>query len=208
MEYRVVILSKDTLFAQMLEIEFSMQGISCKSTPVWDADDIATVVLLDLDTAVPPPGGSYEQLMGFTKNQSLYSADQYRQCSMILHRPFEVRLLRREVLACLRINATLEEMTREMHPRQKGHRPTLNEEADLLFHEEKEIPLTPSEGRIMTLLLENRGRAVSSKILADVIGEKGDKALAVYICYLRRKTDSPDGTHLIRTVRGEGYRID
>ena len=47
----------------------------------------------------------------------------------------------------------------------------------------------------------------SKEELLSCIGESAANKLEVYICYLRRKTETGDGYRLIRTVRGKGYCI-
>ena len=70
------------------------------------------------------------------------------------------------------------------------------------------IPLTPAEGRIISLLIENAGQPVGSDRLTAAIGEGGsDNSLRVYICYLREKLDFAFSERLIYTVRGKGYMI-
>ncbi len=206
MEYRVLILSGDELFAEMLRIEFSMLGVPTKRSDVYEEGSSAQVVIIDLDTAQFPPEGSYEKLIGFTKDQALYSSDRWRLCSMILHRPFEMRHLRREVLGSLKVNDSIPVL--EPPRANKITPPKMREGEDKLYYDDREIDLTPAEGRIMRTLLQNKGQAVSAAQLSETIGENGEGALAVYICYLRRKTDTPEGLHLIRTVRGKGYKID
>ena len=209
MEYQVSILSADAVFARMLEIEFRMLNLTVFVTEELTSRDYSQVVLLDLDSATPPPVGCYGQMIGFTKNSALLTVDSHRQCSMILHRPFEVRLLRREVLSCLAQDSTLPVV----------YTPRLDAmgEQELFLDRQKqtlslggghEISLTPIECKIMGCLLENRGRVVSKEALSDLIGESSANKTEVYICYLRRKTDSQSGLRLIRTVRGKGYRID
>ena len=95
MEYQVVILSADEVFSRMLEIEFRMQNLSVLVAEELPARDYSSVVLLDLDSATPPSLGTYGQMIGFTKDSALLTVDSHRQCSMILHRPFDLGLLRR-----------------------------------------------------------------------------------------------------------------
>lgn len=79
-------------------------------------------------------------------------------------------------------------------------------------HGESEVQLTAREFALLEYLMR-RGGSVASKpeILDHVWGIDfaGDpNVVEVYIGYLRRKLDQPNGTHLITTVRGAGYRLD
>lgn len=209
MEYQVVILSADEIFARMLEIEFRMQNLSVLVAEELSTRDYSSVVLLDLDSATPPPAGRYGQMIGFTKDSALLTTmDSHRQCSMILHRPFEVRILRREVLSCLAQDPSTPVVSM---PRldASGEREILldRERLILTVGDGHELSLTPVEYQIMECLLSNRGRIVSKEELSALIGESVSNKVEVYICYLRRKTDTPDGMRLIATIRGRGYMI-
>ena len=208
MNYQIAIYSSDAVFARMLEIEFKILNLSVLVTDAFSSRDHSRVVLLDLDSATPPPVGCYHQMIGFTRNSALLTPDSHRHCSMILHRPFEVRLLRREVLSCLAQDPTTPIVYAPKQEAQTPREISLNKAKHLFFNGSNEIPLTPMESKIMECLLEHRGSTVSKEELAALIGESSANKTEVYICYLRRKTDSPNGLHLIRTVRGKGYRID
>ena len=209
MEYQVAILSSDAIFARMLEIEFKMLNLSVLVSDALASRDHSQVVLLDLDSATPPPSGCYRQMIGFTKHSDLLTVDSHRQCSMILHRPFEVRLLRREVLSCLAQDPSAP-VTYLPKSETKGDRELFLDLEKKTFVSDggHEIALTPVECKIMECLLENRGSTVSKEEIASLIGESSANKTEVYICYLRRKTDSQNGMRLIRTVRGKGHRID
>ncbi|MGM9681316.1 MAG: winged helix-turn-helix domain-containing protein [Eubacteriales bacterium] len=73
---------------------------------------------------------------------------------------------------------------------------------------DREIPLSPKERALYALLLSRRGEVVGKEEIAAVIfGETEGNSPEVYISYLRKKLDYELGRHLIRTVRGKGYRI-
>ena len=209
MEYQVAILSTDSVFARMLEIEFKILNLSVLVADGLNSRDQSQVVLLDLDSAAPPPAGCYRQMIGFTRDSALLTVDSHRQCSMILHRPFEVRLLRREVLSCLSQDSATP-ISYLPKAEIKGAREVLLDTEKKTFTSDtgQEISLTPVECKLMACLLENRGSTVSKEELAALIGESSANKTEVYICYLRRKTDTQGGMRLIRTVRGKGYRID
>jgi two-component system OmpR family response regulator len=72
----------------------------------------------------------------------------------------------------------------------------------------QEVPLSPTEFRLLRYLLANAGRVVSKEQIRDQVwqydfnGEVG--VVENYISYLRRKLGEPP---LIRTVRGVGYQL-
>ena len=206
MEYHVVVLSQDSAFARMLELEFQSLHLRVRSAPTMDASDRAEVLVLDLDSASPPPSDRYRTMIGFSRRPAM-SADWASRCSMILRRPFRMSSLRQEVLAqtgegSLGIN-------REVLlgvPSDRGIR--LDEEAGALICDRQSVSLTPHEMRILRCLLKKRGTAVSREELSSAIGRSEANKTDVYICYLRRKTDGLPGGRLIQTVRGKGYRIE
>ena len=76
------------------------------------------------------------------------------------------------------------------------------------------VPLSALEYRMLTLLLNNRGRLMPrTKLLEDIWDAGGDfvndNTLTVCVKRLREKLeDDPQNPTLIKTVRGLGYRVD
>ncbi|GGS89435.1 response regulator transcription factor [Streptomyces violaceus] len=73
----------------------------------------------------------------------------------------------------------------------------------------RELELTRTEFELLELLVRNAGIVLDHSTIYDRIWGydfgPGSKNLAVYVGYLRRKLDDPDGPQLIHTVRGVGY---
>lgn len=202
MNYQVVILSEDSVFARMLEIEFTACHLKVLATSALETGDFADILILDLDSSAVPTSEQYRTLIGFSRRPAT-AAEDARSCSMILRRPFRVSLLRREVLAQTGMGVPTVEMGYEPHERSLK----LDPEARALHCDRQTVVLSPQEFRILQCLLEHRGRAVSRAKLSELIGTAAGNKTDVYICYLRRKTDNLPGGRLIRTVRGEGYMI-
>ncbi len=201
MEYQIVIYSADTVFARMLELEFSMREMSVLTVRQPREDLFSEVAILDLDSSAAPAPTSYRRMIGFTRGAALAEDDARRQCSMILHRPFEMRLLRREVLGGIGMG----QPSREAEPHSVEL--TLDAEHDILCVNRQFIALTPHEACVMRLLLEASGEPVSRERIAEEIGESSANKVDVYICYLRRKLEQVTGLRVIRTVRGKGYCV-
>lgn len=76
---------------------------------------------------------------------------------------------------------------------------------------DREMELTRTEFDLLDLLARNSGVVLShSQIYDDIWGYDfgpESKALAVYIGYLRRKTEQDGEPRLIHTVRGVGYTL-
>ena len=77
----------------------------------------------------------------------------------------------------------------------------------------KELQLTPTEFRLLTLLLQEPGRTFSrDEIIDRVLGQdfRGfDRAVDTHVSCLRRKlaAESPGSARQIETVYGSGYRL-
>ena len=206
MKYQVAIYSGDAVFARMLELDFFMRG-----TPVLRAeqpmkDVFSEVAILDLDTCTMPPTDTYRRLIGFTCNSRLLTDEVRRQCSLILHRPFEMRLLREEVFQA----DMYAERVQPMEPTRSKRRPLphIQLEGTRLAVDSYTVELTSKEAQVMELLLERRGEAVPREEISKRIGESASNKADVYVCYLRRKLDEPLGIKLIHTVRGLGYCLN
>jgi DNA-binding response OmpR family regulator len=75
----------------------------------------------------------------------------------------------------------------------------------ILKHEDREVPLTEGECRVLAAMLAVPGRPRSRRQLLEATGRTAsDRAADVYIAQLRAKIPISD---LIRTVRGAGYAI-
>jgi two-component system response regulator MprA len=82
------------------------------------------------------------------------------------------------------------------------------------FRGEREILLSKTEFDLLALLVANRGIVLDHSTIYDRIWHydfgPDSKNLAVYIGYLRRKTEAEGESRVVHTVRGVGYtaRID
>ena len=86
----------------------------------------------------------------------------------------------------------------------------MNDPLHQVTFDDEPIDLSPTEYRLLQMLLENKGRVVSkSALLEDVWGitfESETTVVDTYISYLRKKLHR-DGFEGIRTVRGVGFQI-
>ena len=87
----------------------------------------------------------------------------------------------------------------------------LDPSARTVHRGQKRIELTAREFGLLEFLLRRAGTALSkNEILShvwDAHYDGDENVVEVYIGYLRRKIDTPFGTHTIETVRGVGYRL-
>jgi hypothetical protein len=75
----------------------------------------------------------------------------------------------------------------------------------------KRVTLTEKEFSLLSLLLKNKGKAVSDAEITDKIWKNevvsGSNVCAVYVNYLRTKLENAFGVKMIYRVRGEGYML-
>ena len=202
MRGNILILSEDAVFARMLELELAAMHFSVvvNSAPTQRKNDL---ILVDLDSvSVPQKAGDGARIVGFTRLFDVSGLDASRRCSMILHRPFQMRILREEVAL---LNVTTQERERP-----KGEKSNLEIilDGNTLTIDDKQLTLRPKEAAVMSCLLANRGTTVPCEELSSIIGESSTNKTDVHICYLRRKIATVTERSVIKTVRGRGYKID
>jgi two-component system KDP operon response regulator KdpE len=75
----------------------------------------------------------------------------------------------------------------------------------------EEVHLTPTEFDLLRQLVRNRGRLITHRDLLTGVWGAGyaedTQVLRAHIANLRRKIEPPDGSRLIRTESGVGYRF-
>ncbi|MBO5279743.1 MAG: winged helix-turn-helix transcriptional regulator [Clostridia bacterium] len=122
-----------------------------------------------------------------------------------LEAPFLISDLRKELMSML-----TEGEAREKAPAPKKGKKSLslalNESTKSAKLRGNDISLSPTEFRILSLLLDRKGDVVTHDEINSLIeGERSNKA-NVYICFLRRKLES-GGDKIIYSVRGKGFMI-
>ncbi|HUW78737.1 MAG TPA: response regulator transcription factor [Candidatus Nanopelagicaceae bacterium] len=79
-----------------------------------------------------------------------------------------------------------------------------------VFVDSAPVTLSPTEFRLLEYLIQNQRRVLTkSQLLSsvwDIDFEAETSVVDTYISYLRKKID-PEGTGLIRTVRGVGFQL-
>ncbi|MEO5971108.1 MAG: response regulator transcription factor [Bdellovibrionia bacterium] len=125
-------------------------------------------------------------------------------------KPFEISVFLARVRALLRRGQRLQESQNENPDLLtaggialdfKSHRATCNE---------IEMSLTPSEFKLLTALIQNRGRVLSRDKLMQLVQGEGvsvvDRAIDTHIFGLRKKLGSC--ADMVETIRGVGYRVE
>ena len=200
MRCQVWILTADTLFGRMLQLEFEGWHLTTGLSERMEPTDWADVAVTDLDSTAVPPEGCYGYLIGFSRLPALSADEDARRCAMILRRPFRVSLLRREAISRLGWGPLPE---REQAPR----RPALRITGDGLRYGERTVALTPTERRLAEMLLEAKGEPVPYAALESGLLTPAKGKLAVYLCTLRKKMRAGGVPAVPEPVRGVGYRL-
>jgi DNA-binding response OmpR family regulator len=88
---------------------------------------------------------------------------------------------------------------------------TLNPATREVFRSKRRIDLTNKEYALLEYFLRNAGRVLTRTMIAEHVWnidfDSESNVIDVYVTYLRSKIDKGEGTSLIKTVRGVGYRI-
>ena len=87
---------------------------------------------------------------------------------------------------------------------------TINDEQHYVSFNGEEIDLSPTEYRLLQILMERKGKVLSKKLLLDEVWgitfESESTVTDTYISYLRKKFHR-DGFEGIKTIRGVGFQI-
>jgi two-component system OmpR family response regulator len=87
---------------------------------------------------------------------------------------------------------------------------TLDSDSHQVTFNEEVVDLSPTEFRLLHVLLESKGRVLSKTYLLDEVWgitfESESTVVDTYISYLRKKLHR-DGFEGIRTVRGVGFQL-
>jgi two-component system OmpR family response regulator len=87
---------------------------------------------------------------------------------------------------------------------------SIEDDQHLVTFDGEEIDLSPTEYRLLQILIEKKGRVLSKNLLLDEVWgitfESESTVVDTYISYLRKKLHR-DGFEGIKTVRGVGFQI-
>ena len=124
-----------------------------------------------------------------------------------LPKPFSLDELLARLRALLRRSTYATDESKEL----RAEDLVVDEAARRAWRGARELELTKTEFDLLALLVENAGVVLAHGTIYDRIWGydfgPDSKALAVYIGYLRRKTEEAGEPRLIETVRGVGYRL-
>lgn len=125
-----------------------------------------------------------------------------------IEKPFSMDLLIAKVQAILRRTYSYKDQALNMLQHKNM---ILDIEHLKVFCGEKEVELTPNEGKILSMLIRNHDKIVNRtrlmKALWDDESFVDDNTLTVNVNRLRRKLEAIGLEEFIKTIKGEGYRL-
>ena len=214
----VHIISRDTVFARMLELELTEVGIgvsrfgelSQASFPK-SADKVITIVSSELLSEDQSACANIE--FGYSECGSGRSERYFK-------RPFIVEELIDAVLSFVQpsdaenVSVALKSSAPESIPQPLNVGLTRDGDGGDFLYNGEAIALTETERLLLEFLYENRGSAVSREEILTRVWGRDDNENArktnltdVYIRYLREKLDDRFGVRIIFSVRGKGYML-
>lgn len=213
----LTLVSTDSALVRLVSLECREMALSLQTTDHLPTLAEESPLLLDLDS----PGVAESLMMhetvvaaGICRDATALPAELTAKLSHLLLRPFATRRLRGLLSEICGYAAGFSEESSDYEGR-----PLINVgELSFVMESDTElilgghtIRLSPTEGSMMRLLIENRGQTVSKEQLQTCLihtDANETNKLEVYICFLRRKIERPTGLRLITTVRGKGYRLE
>ena len=204
------IITDDRRFERMLSLELSSRGVEIVHGVDINKSDIKkrklfSIVDLDFCRADEVAELARESdVIGFSRSYRNELGSAAESCRAFLHRPF----LTDELISVLFDGAEANKKRESVTSKMKKHSYLTVDEVErcAVFGNER-IMLTDCEYKVLSLLCEKRGEAVSREEISDLLGTRDSNNCDVYICMLRRKIDNRLGLKLISTVRGKGYMI-
>ncbi len=123
-------------------------------------------------------------------------------------KPFSLEELTLRISALLRrARGTTDD---EPAPRLRYRDLEMDEDRHQVWRGGREIPLSPTEFRLLRYFLLNPERVLSKQQILDHVWQYDfngeDNVVETYVSYLRRKLDDAE-PHILRTVRGFGYTL-
>ncbi len=123
-------------------------------------------------------------------------------------KPFDLNILTAKVQALLRRTYDFGKETNILEHRGA----ILDTSSGVLNYQGKRVELTKNEWRILQVLMENKGKAVSRDTLMMRLWESDsfidDNTLTVNVTRLRRKLEEAGLENFIRTKKGVGYLVE
>lgn len=222
--YRIMIVEDDPLIAKTVGETLSSWGME-----VHCAEDFQNVMaefasfapqLVLLDISLPFYNGYHwcQAIRQVSKVPVIFLSSASDKMNIILAvnmgaddfiaKPFDLNILTAKVQALLRRTYDFGKETNLLEHRGA----ILDTSSGVLNYQGKRVELTKNEWRILQVLMENKGKAVSRDTLMMRLWESDsfidDNTLTVNVTRLRRKLEEAGLENFIRTKKGVGYLVE
>lgn len=192
---KIAVVSKNKALCRLVELEAISCGASARSFSAMPRDILNySLIILDADTVTVQLTGKEEQV--YTVGSNVIEGAPRAFCY-----PPPLRELRAIIVGS-------EKVGRESFD---GAEASVNaviylegEQGAVVLDGERYI-LSDYEMRVLKLLCERSGTAVSREELMSILGAEDGNMCDVYICRLRKKLELGGERKVIYTVRGKGY---
>lgn len=222
--YRIMIVEDDPLIAKTVGETLSSWGME-----VHCAEDFQNVMaefasfapqLVLLDISLPFYNGYHwcQAIRQVSKVPVIFLSSASDKMNIILAvnmgaddfiaKPFDLNILTAKVQALLRRTYDFGKETNLLEHRGA----ILDTSSGVLNYQGQRVELTKNEWRILQVLMENKGKAVSRDTLMMRLWESDsfidDNTLTVNVTRLRRKLEEAGLENFIRTKKGVGYLVE
>lgn len=211
---RVIILSRDALFSEMLKNTVTevlpTADVVLSSEGLPPAEKIRELVLAEVEGLAPGTLAGLKKRKDarfiFFAGQNALRAELPDRAEAVFERPFPVKLLRE----------TLVRLSRKTCPPQTAAAAVkegsgLEREGEGFSYRGERLLLTPTENTLLDCLYRANGKILTKEEISREVWGKTDVSsnnLNVYINYLRNKLDDRFGVKLIKTIHGKGFCLN
>lgn len=210
MNVRLLVLSRDDLFARMLynvACEYYPDVMLLSSDAPLPAEKDGDVFLVEPDRLPALRITELKQRKNtrfILFSKTAIRLESIERIEAVFERPFPTAMLR-EALVKLGGAAEARSQSKGMMAERR-----LVFRGNTFYFDGVPLALTGTEYSLLSRLYDSRGETVSKDELTSCLwnGDSPSNNLNVYISYLRKKLDDAFGVRLIKTVRGEGFRLE
>ncbi len=222
--YRIMMIEDDPMIAKAVRETLASWGME-----VYCAEDFRNVMteftsfapqLVLLDISLPFYNGYHwcQEIRRVSKVPVIFLSSAADKMNIIMAvnmgaddfiaKPFDLNILTAKVQALLRRTYDFGKETNLL----EHQGAILDIGSGVLNYQGQRVELTKNEWRILQILMENKGKAVSRDTLMTRLWESDsfidDNTLTVNVTRLRRKLEDVGLDHFIRTKKGVGYLVE
>lgn len=224
MDYRILVVEDDAVISAAVAAHISSWG--CQVRRAENFADIMSEFnefepqLVLLDISLPFYNGYHwcQEIRRVSKVPVIFLSSAADKMNIIMAvnmgaddfiaKPFDLNILTAKVQALLRRTYDFGKETNLL----EHQGAILDIGSGVLNYQGQRVELTKNEWRILQILMENKGKAVSRDTLMTRLWESDsfidDNTLTVNVTRLRRKLEDVGLDHFIRTKKGVGYLVE